>query len=68
MGLKAEKKVGKFLTATKVPRELRRKLLVIADTEKIIWLWPVRMSEQTRVTNKTRKVLQLQIIDTGQSK
>jgi len=64
-GLEAEKKIGKFLTAAKVPCELRRKLLVIADTEKIIWLWPIRISEQTRVTHKTRKVLQLQIIDTN---
>jgi tRNA(Ile)-lysidine synthase len=64
-GLEAEKKIGKFLTAAKVPRELRRKLLVIADSEKIIWLWPLRISEQARVTKKTRKVLQLQITETN---
>jgi len=68
LGLDAEKKIGKFLTAAKVPHHLRRKLLVIEDSEKIIWLWPIRISERTRVTNKTRKILQLQIIDTGQSK
>jgi tRNA(Ile)-lysidine synthase len=68
LGLEAEKKIGKFLTAAKVPQHLRRKLLVIEDSEKIIWLWPIRISEQTRVTNKTRTILQLQIIDTGQSK
>jgi tRNA(Ile)-lysidine synthase len=64
-GLEAEKKIGKFLTAAKIPRELRRKLLVITDTEKIIWLWPLRISEQTRVTKKTRKILQLQITETN---
>jgi tRNA(Ile)-lysidine synthase len=64
-GLEAEKKIGKFLTAAKIPRQVRRKLLVIADSEKIIWLWPLRISEQTRVTKKTRRILQLQITETN---
>ena len=63
LGLASEKKVGKFLTTAKVPHQLRRKLLIIADSEKIIWLWPVRISEQAKITNKTRKILQLQITD-----
>jgi tRNA(Ile)-lysidine synthase len=60
-GLSAEKKVGKFLTAAQVPQQIRRELLIIADSEKIIWVWPVRLSEQTRITGETRKILQLQI-------
>ncbi len=63
LGLTEEKKVGKFLTAAKVPQEMRRKLLVIADSEKIIWIWPIRISEQAKITSKTRKILQLQITD-----
>jgi tRNA(Ile)-lysidine synthase len=63
LGLADEKKVGKFLTAAKVSSALRRKLLVIADTEKIIWLCPVRISEQAKVTNDTRKVIQIKISD-----
>jgi len=66
LGLAAEKRIGKFLTAAKVPHQIRRRLLIVADAEKIIWLWPIRMSEQAKVTNKTRKILQLQIIDTNQ--
>jgi len=61
LGLKAEKKVGKFLTSEKVPQSLRQKLIVIADTEKIIWLCPIRLSELSKVTSKTKKVLQLKI-------
>ena len=68
LGLAAEKKVGKFLTATKVPHRLRRKMLVVADSEKIIWLWPIRISEQAKLTGGTRKILQLQITDTNQAK
>jgi tRNA(Ile)-lysidine synthase len=63
LGLAGEKRVGKFLTAAKVPRELRKELLIVADSEKIIWLWPIRMSEQAKVTAETQKVLQLQITD-----
>jgi tRNA(Ile)-lysidine synthase len=66
LGMEAEKKIGKFLTAAKVPHQLRRKLLVVEDSEKIIWLCPIRISEQAKVTNKTRKILQLRIIDTNQ--
>ncbi|MCP4609901.1 MAG: tRNA lysidine(34) synthetase TilS [Planctomycetes bacterium] len=61
LGLKEEKKVGKFLTAARIPQHLRRKLLIVADSEKIIWLWPIRTSEQTKVTGDTRKILQLRI-------
>jgi tRNA(Ile)-lysidine synthase len=63
LGLEAEKKIGKFLTAAKVPHRQRRKLLVIEDSEKIIWLWPIRMSQQAKITGGTKKILQLQISD-----
>ena len=65
LGSAGEKKVGKFLTAAKVPQELRRKLLIIADSEKIVWVWPIRMSEQAKIAGRTRKILQLQITDTN---
>jgi len=61
LGFKSAKKVGKFLTLAKVPSETRRELLIVADSEKIIWLCPIRISEQAKVTSQTSKVLQLQI-------
>jgi tRNA(Ile)-lysidine synthase len=63
LGLAGEKRVGKFLTAAKVSSALRRKLLVVADSKKIIWLCPARISEQAKVTNNTRKVIQIKITD-----
>jgi tRNA(Ile)-lysidine synthase len=56
-----EKKVGKFLTAAKVPGVLRREIVIFADAEKIIWLAPFRASEITKVTSGTRKILQLNL-------
>jgi tRNA(Ile)-lysidine synthase len=61
LGLGEEKKVGKFLTAARVPQEVRQKLLIVADSKKIIWVWPIRIGEQAKVTDGTRKILQLQI-------
>jgi tRNA(Ile)-lysidine synthase len=60
-GLTSEKKLGIFLTAQRVPHGIRRDVLVVADGEKIIWVWPVRISEQVKVTGETRKIFQLQI-------
>ncbi len=61
LGLGARKKVGKFLSDARVPQDMRRKTLVVADSEKVIWVWPIRMSGQVKVTGQTRKVLQIGI-------
>jgi tRNA(Ile)-lysidine synthase len=61
LGQEQEKRVGKFLTDARVPRKVREKVLIVADREKIIWVWPVRMSEEAKVTLKSRKILQIQI-------
>jgi len=63
LGLAGEKRAGKFLTAAKIPRGVREKMLIVADAEKIIWLWPIRISEQVKISDKTRNVLQLQMTD-----
>ncbi len=61
LGQKGETKIGKFITAQKVPHDIRQRVLVITDSEKILWLWPVRIGEQAKITNETRKILQLKI-------
>ena len=65
LGMDAEKKIGKFLTAQHIPHDVRRKVIVVEDREKIIWVWPVRISERAKVTTGTRKILQLQIMHSG---
>ncbi len=64
LGMAEEKRLGKFLTAQRVPHKIRKKVLIVADRGKIIWVWPIRMSEQAKITGETRKILQLQITDT----
>jgi tRNA(Ile)-lysidine synthase len=67
LGLAAEKKVGKFLTDARVPQKMRSKTLIIADGEKIIWVWPIRISEHAKVSSQTHKILQLRIIEAESS-
>ena len=43
------------------PAVMAGEALVISDAEKIVWLWPIRISEQAKVTGGTTKLLQLRI-------
>jgi len=62
-GMKSGKKVGKFLTAGQVDYRLRKKIIMIEDDERIIWVGPVRASEVTRVSKSTNSILSLEIFD-----
>ena len=61
LGLAGEKKLGKFLTTAKVPREVRADVLIFADREKIVWVCPVRIAETAKVTEQTQRVLMLKL-------
>jgi len=61
LGMTSEKKVGKFLTAARVARDVRENVVIVADAEKIIWVCPVRMSEECKVTRDTGRVVRLRI-------
>lgn len=63
LGLVGQKKVGKFLSDARVPQQLRKKVLIVADSDKIIWIWPIRISEQVKINRGTQKIFQLQISD-----
>ncbi len=61
IGLAGEKRVGKFLTAAKLPAGEREKILIVADSEKIIWVWPMRISEKVKIDGVSRRILELRI-------
>lgn len=65
LGLGAAKKVGKFLTTAKVPRELREHTIVFADQERMLWVCPVRIAEPVRVRDGTQRLLKLTVSGTG---
>jgi tRNA(Ile)-lysidine synthase len=59
IGLAAPKKIGKFLTDAHIDSEMRKSVGVVEDGKKIIWLAPLRASEETKVTAVTKKILQI---------
>jgi tRNA(Ile)-lysidine synthase len=61
MGFVKNKKIGKFLTAQRISSEIRLKIAIIEDGEKIIWLGPVRPCEQTKIVVGTRQILQIRL-------
>jgi tRNA(Ile)-lysidine synthase len=61
LGMADEKKVGRFLTDERVLQRVRKKVLIVRDREKIIWVWPIRISEEVKVTKQTHKILRLEI-------
>jgi tRNA(Ile)-lysidine synthase len=61
LGMNKAKKVGQFLTDVRITQDIRNEVLVVSDAQKIIWVWPIRISEQTKVTGQTTKLLQLNI-------
>ena len=61
LGLDGEKKLGKFLTTSKAPYSIRADVVVVEDTEKIVWLAPIRPSEFTKIDGITNKILELKI-------
>jgi tRNA(Ile)-lysidine synthase len=65
LGMTSEKKLGKFLTAAGVSQEQRDRLLIVCDTERILWVCPVRINHRARITDRTRRVLCLEVTERG---
>lgn len=61
LGMNQSKKVGKFLSAAKIDSKLRRQTFIMEDTQKILWVAPVRISEEAKRTAQTVRVLQVSI-------
>ena len=58
-GMPGEKKVGKFLTAEGISGRAREDIIIVTDSRQIIWVAPVRVSDKTRITPSTTRILQL---------
>lgn len=55
------KKLKKYLTEEKVPREQRDHILLLADEEHLIWAVGYRIGEDVKVTEHTKRILEIQI-------
>jgi tRNA(Ile)-lysidine synthetase-like protein len=61
LGMKTDKKVGKFLTSAPIDPDTRNRIFIIEDAEKILWVAPVRISESAKVSEETGRILQIRI-------
>ena len=59
LGLDGSKKVSDFLNDQKVPSFEKNKQLVLINNKKIVWVVGHRIDNRFKITEKTRKVLQL---------
>ncbi|RKX17062.1 MAG: tRNA lysidine(34) synthetase TilS [Candidatus Zixiibacteriota bacterium] len=62
LGLNGTKKVGDYLTDKKSLRQIRDEIPVIKDKKGIIWLVGYEISDRIKINNKTKKVLEIELI------
>ena len=58
------KKLKDILIDTKVPREDRDKLVLLAKDSEILWIAGGRMSERCKITDKTEKIVRVDYRET----
>jgi tRNA(Ile)-lysidine synthase len=63
-GLGISKKIGKFITSAKLGIDQRKKTFLVCDSEKTLWLAPVRRSSEAEITNTSKSLLQIKIKST----
>ncbi|MEW6654951.1 MAG: tRNA lysidine(34) synthetase TilS, partial [Bacteroidota bacterium] len=59
LGFKGTKKVSDFLTDAKTPASEKKNQLVLLNRNIIIWVVGSRISEEVKITNKTKRVYKL---------
>jgi tRNA(Ile)-lysidine synthase len=62
LGMKGTKTLADFFIDAKVPHPLRDEVPILTSKGRIVWVVGYRMSEEFKVTEKTRKVLKVEII------
>jgi len=65
LGMKGNQKLSDFFVNSKIPRHKREEILLLTSKKKIAWIVGQRISEEFKITNKTKKVLALQFSDAG---
>jgi tRNA(Ile)-lysidine synthase len=62
LGMKGTKTLADFFTDAKVPHHRREEALILTSKGKIVWVVGYRISEEFKVTDRTKKVLKMEII------
>lgn len=62
LGVKGTKKLQDFFVDEKVPVEERDRIPVVESAGKIVWVAGKRLDERAKVTDKTRKIVKLELL------
>ena len=63
LGLKGHKKVSDLLTEAKIPLHRKRRYPVLRSGDEILWVCGIRLNDKYKVTDGTKEVLHLKLID-----
>ncbi|MCI0499372.1 MAG: tRNA lysidine(34) synthetase TilS [Planctomycetales bacterium] len=55
------KNIARFLLDSGLDTQTRQEAFVVADTEKVLWLAPIRMSEPAKLTRQTSKIVEIRL-------
>lgn len=61
LGMNGKKKVSDFLIGEKVPANLKSRVLVLTSDKSIVWIVGYRPDNRFKVTDKTEKILEVEI-------
>lgn len=62
LGMKGTKSLADFFTDTKVPSYQRDEVPILTSKGKIVWVVGYRISDEFKVTEKTRRILKIEVI------
>ena len=63
LGMTGSKKLKDFFIDNKIPRDKRDSIPLVVDRNNIIWIAEYQMSDDYKISKKTRKTLRLELID-----
>jgi tRNA(Ile)-lysidine synthase len=61
LGMCGKKSLKEFFIDEKIPLTLRSRLPIIEDRQRIIWVCGCRISDETKITKKTKRILKLEV-------
>jgi len=62
LGMKGTKKIKSYFIDGKIPLNRRKDIPLLVDQESVIWITGMRISERVKITEKTRRILKVEIV------
>ncbi|HPK53312.1 MAG TPA: tRNA lysidine(34) synthetase TilS [Smithellaceae bacterium] len=62
LGMTGRQKLKDFFIDHKIPQQKRNEIILLVDRQSVLWIEHMRLSDQVKITPKTKKFLELEII------